>query len=289
MIISLSTAEAEYDALTSMGKEAMRLKSLIEDIFGPQKLPSILYIDTEAHKILCKLFEQNEAQSSEQSDNQISEVTNDQTIEMRSQNVHQKADESDIQTHQKGPGIDTNSIAKQNQNIDSNSIAKQNKRQNVNIKSATQKRQKVDTNSATQKRQKVDTNSNPFSKRDTNSHQIQHRYATRGNIAHQVNHAFLTYQNSSTTHYNTVDIVHQAHIAGLTVSLYKQNLKSKKNSHNIEEVPCALFNSTSGCRHKRSHTAGNKFLVHRKPKSKIEKDKLLYFMQTNQLIPCRIP
>ena len=45
MIISLSTAEAEYDALTSMGKEAMRLKSLIEDIFGPQKLPSILYID----------------------------------------------------------------------------------------------------------------------------------------------------------------------------------------------------------------------------------------------------
>jgi hypothetical protein len=256
----------------------------------------------------------NEAQSSEQSDNQISEVTNDQTIEMRSQNVHQKADESDIHTHKKVPGIDSISIAKQNQNIDSNSIgkqnqnidsisiakqnqnidsnsiAKQNKRQNVNIKSATQKRQKVDTNSATQKRQKVDTNSaNPFSKRDTNSHQIQHRYATRGNIAHQVNHAFLTYQNSSTTHYNTVDIVHQAHIAGLTVSLYKQNLKSKKNSHNIEEVPCALFNSTSGCRHKRSHTAGNKFLVHRKPKSKIEKDKLLYFMQTNQLIPCRIP
>ena len=277
MIISLSTAEAEYDALTSMGKEAMRLKSLIEDIFGPRKLPSILYIDKEAHKILCKLFEQNEAQSSEQSDNQISEVTNDQTIEMRSQNVHQKADESDIQTHQKGPGIDTNSIAKQNQNIDSNSIAKQNKRQNVNIKSATQKRQKVDTNS------------NPLSKRDTNSHQIQHRYATRGNIAHQVNHAFLTYQNSATTHYNTVDIVHQAHIAGLTVSLYKQNLQSEKDSQNIEEVPCAVFNSTSGCRHKRSHTAGNKFLVHRKPKSKIEKDKLLYFMQTNQLIPCRIP
>ena len=79
MIISLSTAEAEYDALTSMGKEAMRLKSLIEDIFGPQKLPSILYIDKEAHKILCKLFEHNEAQTSEQSDNQISEVTNDQT------------------------------------------------------------------------------------------------------------------------------------------------------------------------------------------------------------------
>ena len=48
MIISLSTAEAEYDALTSMGKEAMWLKSLIEDIFGPQKLPSILYIDNEA-------------------------------------------------------------------------------------------------------------------------------------------------------------------------------------------------------------------------------------------------
>ena len=32
---------------------------------------------TEAHKILCKLFEQNEAQTSEKSDNQISEVTND--------------------------------------------------------------------------------------------------------------------------------------------------------------------------------------------------------------------
>ena len=97
MIISLSTAEAEYDALTSMGKEAMWLKSLIEDIFGPQKLPSILYIDKEAHKIICKLFEQNEAQSSEQSDNQISEVTNDQTIKLRSQNEAQSSEQSDNQ------------------------------------------------------------------------------------------------------------------------------------------------------------------------------------------------
>jgi hypothetical protein len=48
LIVALSTAEAEYDALTALGKEALWLRNLLADIFGQPKLPTILYIDNTA-------------------------------------------------------------------------------------------------------------------------------------------------------------------------------------------------------------------------------------------------